>query len=1658
MKKLICLFKKPARRVLALVLAVTLLCGGIPLVETQTQAQAASWMDAYLKTVVEWGVMRGDLEGNLEPDRNITRAEFVTMLNRAFGYTKTGPTPFKDVKSSDWYADDIGIAYNMGYLYGTSKTTASPNLPITREEAMVMLGKNLMYRPGVGEVLGFTDSRTFSEWSKGYIEIAAETDVVSGYPDGTFRPHNYISRGEAACIVVKALGNLVNTPGEVTLGGVYGNVLISVPGVQLKNTVIAGDLYITGGVGLGDVLLENVTVLGRIIVSGAGASNKGDSSVILRNVQANELIVDSLKDQFVTLRVEGDTTIGFTSVRTDAYIEDVTPTGYGLTYIELDGEEGTELQLAGNIKEVLNMTPGSRLVIAQGTAEKVTIDELATNSTLTINSGASIGELNLDVGTTVNGEGDIGHVNVNAPGCSIEMLPDTITIRPGITAEVDGETMDSEAANESSADPRLLAGYPTAKNVAPTSAEGVFSTNKKSTVYWALSSLADGSVSEDDLIDPPAYSGKILKNGSISMDASNTEESAKLSGLTSDGSYYISAIAVDNRGQRSPVKVTAFTTPDNTVPKFTTGYPYMSKITKDAGQVAVMSSKTCQLYYALFPKGSAAPTVSDFKSGSLSGNLGYGVRDVTKNVIDLFYVNNQTLQELASYDLYLCLIDADGGQNSGVKKLTFTTVDGTPPIFVSGPTINSIKETSVGLTASLNESGTIYWAVVKQGEEYPKPMAGQSEQPALDSTEAKLQVSSGINALKSGKVSVSSANKEVTINVSGLEKQTGYDLYYVAQDKAGNYSEWVQKITIHTLDTVAPTAEQEFSKTGDEEGKEPMPDTDISIVFSEGVQDEKSNEIFYELYQKSQDKTLTESERNAAKQKLADLLRQDIVLWDASSFPDERVPEKTGDGTSQSHWVDYNNVEVRMEDGKTIVVFKYNESIKLTSGGTYFFRLSNICDTSNNKNKMKNPTDLPEFTTVFAKVYLENEGVTTAPQENGKDVRVDMSFQMHPVSTGTVEQSIAYDVFLWSDANIRFKVYARALDDEGAVTTDPLVETMGGKTKDANGWYYLGEATLTTDNERVGTSIRRIGATSSSLTFPKLCDLEEGYTYEYAISLVQVGTVSNPEAWSDRITIGVTVPAGPNTNVGNLAAEINENTWNTAVTNGLTRNGVKPIGDPEDFEVYKQFSDTQVPGFTTSYPKFVPGDSFVNMQLQLDRDGTVYYVLAPIVKDSTGSGYDPTLVTTEENTGKAPELNKVPASGSDTVAPPVLSQPTNLAIFEQDYSSEPDIKYGKVTMSTAQRTVTVQGLKAETTYFAYFVLKGQSQKISQVYLYQFTTGQVTKPTITLDEDSPRVSLQTSTDSETSWILYANNSLFPLLKKPFYDYVKADKKTDYQNNYKTMFPEYNTDSTYAKATVLDALLNNAANGSQYSVFDVYADTAAYNEVLGRIMGTITGGVNYADRGTIKLNQNAPGYVDCTDAMTGVTQYYFLAAARNAQGSEYSFKAVGNVHLPDTKPPQLVESDDNPSTYYYPNAAQLWNANVESKYTIPKTTWQTDPSSYAFKGTITISFDEKIYQLIDENGKKELKDVTVDSLKDQLSVTGATVTAKQVGSTIMLDYLGATEGAQIVFFNNGSISDADSNSHGGGQKLILTFRTMGDGLVQVADPHWEASWSN
>ena len=1441
------------------------------------RAAAASWSEPYLQQLSQWGVMRGYSDGNFRPDNPITRAEFAALVNRAFGYDETGPIPFADVAPSAWYADDIAIAYHTGYMAGTSATTASPNDPLTREQAAVILARNLMLQPIPGEVTEFTDGQRIKNWSGGYIKAAVAQGLVGGYADGTFRPKKNITRGEVARLLVASIGTLLQTEGVYSPGAVYGNLTITASGVTLRDTVITGDLYITGGVGLGYINLENVQVLGKIIVSGSGESNQGDSSVILRNVEAPALVLDGLHNQFVTLRAEGDTRIDQTSVRTNSYLEDRTPDGYGLLQVALEGEKGTTLDLAGNVKEAVNKTADSVMALAQGTAKSLTVDEKAVNSTLRVDNGASAKTVNLDVGTAVTGSGDVASLNVNAPGSSAAVLPDTITVRPGLTATVNGQAMDAVAAQEASAEPRLLAGYPQVRDTAPTSCSALFSANKSGTVYWAVSAVADGSVDEEDLIAPPAYGGTALRSGSVKLSASGRETAGKVTGLTAGGSYYLSAVLVDARGWRSPVKVVSFSTPDNTSPAFAAGYPVLSKLTSTSAQATVMATKSCKLYYALLPKGSSAPSANDFKTASVSGNLGYGAREIVKNRVEVLSVNDVPLEELKSYDLYLWLSDADGAKSSAVKKLTFTTVDGTPPVFRTGLTVNAAAATSIGCFANLNEDATVYWAAVKTGTDYPVPPAGKTyddfggKDAYLKTPEAKIQVLSGMNALRSGKAAAK-ANTDVKLTVSGLAVQTAYDIYYVAVDKAGNYSAAVDLLTANTLDNLAPTAEQAFTRYSGNNKNAPLADTDVRIVFSEGVQRASTGGVLTALYQKVEDAAKKGQDATAAKADLAGALRATIKLFNATgSGPARQVAERTG---AETDWViDYRNAAVTAEEGRTVVTFPTRaaageSALNLSSGSSYYFQLEDLADVSSAKNLM-GVTKLPVFTTVSAEVNLSAINVTSAELPGSVTKELHMAFSLTPVSTSKVEDSIDYDMLLWCDSSVEFDLYRRT-----------RAEGAAGGT-----WEKVNSATpsITSDGsyDYVGVSLTR-DLLGRKTPFAHLNALQDGTVYEYGIVVTRLNGSGDQDTWNKRVNFRVSVVAGSSVLLGNLAGSVTPDNLQEALDSG-----VSDVGVPQPFRLQKFFSDSRAPEFTDGYPTFAPLDTSVELDVMLDRPGTVYYVVAPVGQITT-KGPDlngDTVSYTKEN------LELVPESGADGLRE--LSAPGYLNIVTPNYSNSL-IKSGSKYMTSGVNTVTVRDLKPETDYFVYFILKSEGQIYSDsVMLYRFRTSPVSRPVITLDISNPAVNVRTDASAAVDYLLivYNNQTMSSVLKEPFGNI--ADNTAEGYN------PSYDT-LTVLQAMSTDVVENHTSKGS---VFDLYAPQDEKSKVADYIRNQTVTDAAITLKGSLNTRAGASQSVDCSRGMSGTTWYCFLAVGRGA-GSGDAFRAIYPVHLQDTEAPKVA----------------------------------------------------------------------------------------------------------------------------------------------------------
>lgn len=1590
----------------------------------------ADYTEPYMKRMEELGLLQGDADGDLRPGDPITRAEFVTIINRAFGYRSAGGHPFRDVPGTAWYAEDVDIGYTEGYITGTSPTAFSPNLSITREEAAFILAKNLMMEPAVGENTSFADGRSISTWSRGMVSAAAENNLISGYPDGTFRPQKSITRGEAAVILLNAVGTPVSRPGTTTLGDVWGNVTITSSGVTLKDTVVAGNLYVTAGVELGDVVLENVKVLGEIVVSGGGVSEAGEDSVILRNVDAPKLVVDNIKNQQVSLRVEGDGLIQQASVRTDAFLADNTPAGHGIGEIELNGENGLELKLAGNIKNVVNRTPESALSISSGRVDTITVDEKAVDSTLEISSGAEADHVNLDVGTTVTGDGDIGDLVVNAPGSNVSMLPDQIVIRPGDTANIDGENMDSEAAAESSADPRLLSGYPKITDLAPSSATAQFSGNKRGTVYWAVTSVTDGSVGTDELIDPPSYTTKIVANGSAALSGAGERSTAKISKLVSDGSYYLSAVLVDARGDQSPLKVLSFTTPDNTVPGFADGYPYMSKVTNVSAQVTVMATKSCRLYWALLPKGAQAPTAQDFKANAVTGNLGYGSRDVTKNTAYSFDVNNVALEELESYDLYLWLTDVEGGQSSRVEKLSFTTVDRTPPKFNTNATVNKVERTSVGLYANLNEAGTLYWVVVEQGTEYPKPLAGQSGPVDLSSDTAKMQVSAGMNALKSGKVNMSQ-DKDVSFNVSGLDPEKAYDLYYVAQDKAGNCSARVQVITIHTLDPSAPTVVQEFTRYNGDESGTPYPDTDIRLVFSEEVQDAAANVTLKEYYDRVT-AAKGETEKEQARTALGNVLRNSIKLYvDTGSGR----PELVADGVdaadkTQGGWViDYRYAEVTMEEGKTVVIFRTVDSEKesalnLQSGAEYHFEIeaNTISDTSDAKNIM-GKTKLDTFKTIFAVVNLSNpnestlEGTITDYHDPGQEIQltgddklVDISWLLAPATTESVPDNVDWDMIIWSDTSIAFDLYRRT----------NLAETPGK-------WERIGEEielTVPDGDDRRGVSLTRILQKGNNPQFQQLNQLLEENQYEYAVHFTRVGTLGDRDTWSQRVTMGVTVVAGSTSDLGSLAnGRLDSSALEEALAEGVTN-----IGQPDDFTLRKQFSDQTPPIFVDNRPNFETGDSSVKMYLMLDRPGTIYYMVAPYGTVTTEGeerdGSKKYHFSTDKTDYEALPKNGENDPGSGGMEYPFnITAPTPLSIINAGNQANARIKHGSIQGGATEVEKIVQDLEVKTDYIAYFVIQGSSSQVySEVYAYRFSTDDVTPAYITMRAVNPEVEFTTSQDATLYYSLFASNKLPPLFGQNL-----AENHLD---------PEYRDEvgTEITDLTLLEAIQKTINGVTGESYFDRYASEETKEQVRQAITSQTSS--EALDKGSIpNMAQKEPQAHDFTNAMDpeSATAYVCLATAQNALGGKWTFKAVDGVRIPDEDAPVLLKVTT----------------------TVTKVNDAADPVRVS--GTVTLQFSETIYHINDSGNPDTLRAIIQRDVDKQKEVGFLNLVnqsqsnlkySKESGNTtntITLDFWDAPVGATFSFCNTGHLADASANSRQNDSYTLELQPTEGIGLI-------------
>ena len=193
------------RRLLSLTIAFCLIITTVGPITAFAEDLSGHWAIDDINFMREKGLVQGDLYGNINPSNNITRADLITFINRAFEFSEVGETNFPDVKPGSWYYDDFAIAKKQGYILGDDKGNANPSNPITRAEIAVVLARILDLKPQSDAVNTFADSASFPDWSVNSIIAMAESGLIGGYSDKTFRASNSITRAEVITIMARII-------------------------------------------------------------------------------------------------------------------------------------------------------------------------------------------------------------------------------------------------------------------------------------------------------------------------------------------------------------------------------------------------------------------------------------------------------------------------------------------------------------------------------------------------------------------------------------------------------------------------------------------------------------------------------------------------------------------------------------------------------------------------------------------------------------------------------------------------------------------------------------------------------------------------------------------------------------------------------------------------------------------------------------------------------------------------------------------------------------------------------------------------------------------------------------------------------------------------------------------------------------------------------------------------------------------------------------------------------------------------------------------------------------------------------------------------------------------------------------------------------------
>lgn len=224
-----------------------------------------SWAFREVDTLAVAGVIQGRGDHLFYPRNAITRADFIVMLDRAYGMSSalasgavTAQQDFSDVPSDKYYAKSVAAARALGVATGTADNRFLPQQTMSRQDAMVFLKRTidrteLTLRDGA--ITGFSDAAEVKSYAQEAVGALTSAKVIGG-TNGKLNPNAPVTRAEMAVMLYRAL--------HLTENGGSGGAVYH----ERKDTV---NLCI-GAQSYSDVVIENydpsVTYEGLVQYSG----------------------------------------------------------------------------------------------------------------------------------------------------------------------------------------------------------------------------------------------------------------------------------------------------------------------------------------------------------------------------------------------------------------------------------------------------------------------------------------------------------------------------------------------------------------------------------------------------------------------------------------------------------------------------------------------------------------------------------------------------------------------------------------------------------------------------------------------------------------------------------------------------------------------------------------------------------------------------------------------------------------------------------------------------------------------------------------------------------------------------------------------------------------------------------------------------------------------------------------------------------------------------------------------------------------------------------------------------------------------------------------------------------------------------------------------